>query len=76
MAEHVGIVVSGAVETARRVVEAMEEVVKAPSVMPKEARQHIYGWLGLMPGFKVGSEEENVKAMLELLSNKERKGLM
>lgn len=63
-------------ETARAVVQAMEEVLRTPSTMPKEAREHVYGWMGLMPGFNIGDGEQNVKAMLDLLKQKEKKGVM
>lgn len=66
-------------ETARQVVAAMEEVLKIPSTMPKEAREHVYQWIGLMPGFKSGLSGQSGKdseAMLELLKMKEQKGLL
>lgn len=63
-------------ETAREIVTAMEEVIATPSTMPKEVREHVYGWIGLMPSFKRGQPEEEVKAMLELLRSKEQKGLL
>lgn len=63
-------------ETAKQVVTAMEEVIVTPSIMPKEARQHVYGWIGLLPNFKSGQPEAEVRTMLELLKSKEQKGLM
>jgi len=62
--------------TAENVVAAMEEVLRTPGTIPKESREHIYRWLALMPGFKIGGTDGNVKAMLDLLEQKERKGLM
>jgi len=61
--------------TAQNVVAAMEEVLQTPATIPKESRVHIYRWLALMPGFKSGSTENNVEAMLALLGEKEEKGL-
>lgn len=62
--------------TAKQVVAAMEEALATPSTLPREAREHVYGWIGLMPAFKRGQPEEEVKAMLELLKSKEQKGLL
>lgn len=61
--------------TAERVVEAMNRVVALPSVMPKELRESVWRWIALMPGFRDGSSEGEVKAMLEVLREKEGKGL-
>lgn len=66
-------------ETARQVVNAMEEVLKTPPTMPKEAREHVYQWIGSMPGFKTGFSGypgKDSDAMLELLKAKELKGLL
>jgi len=63
-------------ETARQVVAAMEEVIKTPSTIPKEAKEHVYGWIGLMPGFKGTKDSTEVKVMLDLLKSKEQRGLV
>lgn len=63
-------------ETARQVVKAFEEVLALPARLPKELRPHVYEWIGLMPGFKVGDDKMEVTAMLELLKRKEQKGLL
>lgn len=62
--------------TAQNVAAAMEEVLKTPGTIPKESREHVYRWLALMPGFKTGGPDGNVKAMLDLLKEKEQHGLM
>lgn len=62
-------------ETARQVVAAFEEVLAEPGRLPKGLRSHVYEWIGLMPGFKVGDDKMEVSAMLELLKRKEEKGL-
>jgi len=70
-------------DVARRVVEAMEEVVRVPRVMPRELREGVYEWLAIMPGFLsagAGGEgrgtEGDVRWMKELLKAKETKGLL
>ncbi|KAK5104937.1 hypothetical protein LTS08_001210 [Lithohypha guttulata] len=63
-------------ETARRIVEALEEVLAMPATMPEELRPHVYEWIGLMPGFKSGSIEADLHSMSQLLRKKEEKGLL
>lgn len=62
-------------DVGRQVVSAMDEVIGMPTTMPKEAREHVYRWLALMPGFKVGGVS-NISMMMDLLKQKEEKGLM
>lgn len=62
---------------ADKCIEGMSRVVEMPGVMPREVRESVWRWIGVMPGFKgggVGGEDE-VKAMLEVLRGKEEKGL-
>lgn len=61
---------------ARRVVNAFEEVTKIPPRLPKELRESVYQWLALMPGLKDGTDQENVKRMLDLCGAKSEKGLL
>lgn len=61
--------------TARKVVEAMGRVVGLPSVLPGEIRESVWRWIAVMPGFREGSGEEEVKGMLEVLRGKEERGL-
>jgi hypothetical protein len=63
-------------KTAEKVIEALERVVQRPSVLPKVLRSKVYEWLALMPGFKTGGEEGNMKDMMSLLMGKEDKGLL
>lgn len=70
-------------DVARRVVEAMEEVVKVPGTMPTELREGVYEWLAIMPGFLSASAggkgrgtDGDVRWMKELLRAKEAKGLL
>jgi nucleoside 2-deoxyribosyltransferase len=63
-------------EVARRVVSAMEELLKTPPRLPKELRRSVYEWIALMPGFKSGSDEENVSMMRKLCETKVEKGLL
>lgn len=63
-------------KTAEKVVEALEQVLGRPSVLPKVLRPKVYEWLALMPGFKIGGEEGNMKDMMSLLIGKEDKGLL
>jgi hypothetical protein len=63
-------------EVARKVVSAMEEVLKMSPRLPKELRASVYGWIALMPGFKNGSDEENVSMMKRLCEGKVEKGLL
>lgn len=63
-------------KTAEMVVEALGSVVKRPSVLPEVLRPKVYEWLALMPGFKTGGEEGNMKDMMSLLMGKEDKGLL
>ncbi|KAI5364598.1 Putative nucleoside 2-deoxyribosyltransferase [Septoria linicola] len=61
--------------TARKCVEALEEVVKMPARMPWELRQSVFKWLALMPGYAEGRDEDDVDEMEQLLKAKEIKGL-
>ena len=63
-------------ETARRVVEAFEKVLKTPPVMPREVREQVWTWLALCPGFRDGMVEGNVNDMLTLCQEKASKGLL
>lgn len=60
---------------AGQVVEAMGRVVKVPSVMPRELREGVWKWIGLMPGFKEGGGNVAVEEMLGVLRGKEKKGM-
>ena len=57
--------------TADMVVKAFDEVVRRPSVMPKVLRPKVYEWLALMPGFKTGGDEGNMREIMQLLMSKE-----
>lgn len=63
-------------KTAETVVKAMDEVIGMESVMPRVLRSKVYEWLALMPGFKSGGEEGNMRSMMELLMGKEDRGLL
>lgn len=61
--------------TARRCVDALEEVLRMPARMPKELRESVFKWLALMPGYAEGNDGEDVDKMEKLLVAKETKGL-
>lgn len=62
--------------TAKRCVDALEDVLKRPSRMPKELRESVYQWLALMPGYVEGDDSQDVKSMVSLLAGKEAKGML
>jgi hypothetical protein len=61
---------------AQKVVDAFEKVLKEPPRMPKELRESVYQWLALMPGFRDGSNQQNVKTFLGLCRQKQANGLL
>jgi len=63
-------------EVAQKVVEAFERVLKEPPRLSEELRESVYHWLALMPGFKDGSDADNVKALANLCEEKQSKGLL
>ena len=62
--------------TAREVIAAFERVIEQPPRLPKELRDTVYHWLGLMPGFRDNTDQMNVQNMLQLCKEKETKGLL
>ncbi|KAK4621411.1 hypothetical protein CLAFUW4_06601 [Fulvia fulva] len=62
--------------TAKRCVDALDEVLKLPSRMPKELRESVYRWLALMPGYAEGDDAQDVSEAISLLAKKEAKGLL
>ncbi|KXT00544.1 hypothetical protein AC578_5243 [Pseudocercospora eumusae] len=61
--------------TARRCVDAMEEVLKMPARMPKNLRENVYQWLALMPGYAEKEDGKDLDVMKNLLDRKEGKGM-
>ncbi|EME86575.1 uncharacterized protein MYCFIDRAFT_83614 [Pseudocercospora fijiensis CIRAD86] len=62
--------------TARRCVDAMEEVLKIPTRMPKELRGSVYQWLALMPGYAEREDDKDMEVMKNLLEKKEGKRVL
>jgi nucleoside 2-deoxyribosyltransferase len=61
---------------AAEVVQALREVVALPPRLPRELREPVYEWLGLMPGFKGGDDGECVQWTREVLKGKVEKRLL
>ncbi|KXT08402.1 hypothetical protein AC579_6002 [Pseudocercospora musae] len=61
--------------TARRCVDAMEEVLKMPARMPKDLRGGVYQWLALMPGYAEKDDGKDLDVMKGLLDRKEERGM-
>lgn len=61
---------------AQKVVDAFDKVLQEPPRMPKELRESVYRWLALMPGFRDGSNQQNVETFLGLCRQKQAKGLL
>ena len=63
------------VRTADAVIQAFDQVLQLPSVLPGAMRETVYHWLALMPGFRAvdgGSAAE----LLALCATKQGKGLL
>jgi len=63
-------------DVAQKVIDAFEEVLKQPPVLPKELRASVYHWLALMPGFKEGGDQHNVEMLAQVCKDKQAKGLL
>ncbi|OAL38730.1 hypothetical protein AYO20_01936 [Fonsecaea nubica] len=63
-------------DVAQKVVDAFEKVLKEPPRLPKELRERVYQWLALMPGFKKGSDQDNVELLAKLCKDKQSRGLL
>ena len=63
-------------EVAKKVVEGFETVLEQKPRLPKELRSSVYQWLGLMPGFRDGSDKSNIDAFSKLCEDKVAKGLL
>jgi nucleoside 2-deoxyribosyltransferase len=63
-------------DVAARIVEGFEQVIKQPQRLPKELRESVFQWIALMPGFKAGSDQENIETLSKLCKDKSSKGLL
>lgn len=63
-------------DVAQKVVDAFEKVLKEPPRLPKELRESVYQWIALMPGFKNGGDQHNLKVLAKLCKEKQSKGLL
>lgn len=63
-------------DTARKCVQAMEEVLKEKVKLKEGLREGVYEWLALMPGLREGTDEENVAEFKDVLKRKVERGLL
>ena len=61
--------------TADAIIQAFDQVVTLPPVLPGAMRESVYHWLALMPGFKQGKEAQ-VAELLARCAAKQAKGLL